>query len=137
MSLTDGPRYLGGENTITSVLSASVDRPLHASHLSVVSSFDMACSVALRGVAETARIAPSSTYIESAACTHALLACSKNDVKRAERMGERGEPCGVPSGIGNGSEVTESIFMTADRSVRNECIQLRSEERRVGKECLE
>ena len=123
VSLTIGPRYLGGENIITSVLSASVDKPFVLSHLSDTSSFEMACSVALRGVAETARIAPSSTYIESAACSHDLLVWRRNDVNRAERMGERGDPYGVPSRMGKGSDVTESIFMTADRSVRNEYIQ--------------
>ena len=123
VSLTIRPRYLGGENTITSVLSASVNKPLLASHLRDSSSLEMACSVALRGVAETARIAPSSTYMESTACSHDLLAWRRNDVNRAERIGERGDPCGVPSGMGKGSDVTESIFITADRSVRNECIQ--------------
>ena len=120
VSLMVGPRYLGGENTITSVLSAFVDKPLRASHLSNSSSFEMACSVALRGVAEMARMAPSSTYMESAACSHDLLAWRRNEVNRAERIGERGDPCGVPSGIGKGSDVTESIFMTAERPVRNE-----------------
>ena len=122
VSLTVGPRYLGGEKIITSVFSASVERPLRASHLSDSSSLETACSVALRGVADTARMAPSSTYMESAACSHDLLVCKRNDVNKAERIGERGDPCGVPSGMGKGSDVTESIFMTADRSVRNECI---------------
>ena len=38
----------------------------------------------------------------------------------AEMIGDRGEPCGVPSGTLNGVRVVESSRMDADRSVRNE-----------------
>ena len=38
----------------------------------------------------------------------------------AEMIGERGEPCGVPSGTLNGARVVESSRMEAKRSVRKE-----------------
>ena len=38
----------------------------------------------------------------------------------AEMIGERGEPCGVPSGTLNGARVVESSRMEAERSVRKE-----------------
>ena len=38
----------------------------------------------------------------------------------AERIGDRGEPCGVPSGTVKGSMSVESRHMEAVRLVRNE-----------------
>lgn len=38
----------------------------------------------------------------------------------AERMGDRGEPCGVPSGTIKGSISVESSHIEAVQSVRNE-----------------
>ena len=45
------------------------------------------------------------------------------EVKIADRIGERGEPWGVPSGTGKGSMVVESRRMDAVRLVRKEKIQ--------------
>ena len=56
-----GPRYLFGEKIMISVFSASVWRPFVSSQRRDCSSFEMALSHALLGVAEIARIAPSST----------------------------------------------------------------------------
>ena len=38
----------------------------------------------------------------------------------AEMIGDRGEPCGVPSGTLKGGRVVASIRIEAERSVRNE-----------------
>ena len=65
-------------------------------------------------------IAPSSTYKERAECVQLALRVSKNDVYMAERIGERGEPWGVPSGTVKGSMSVESRRMDAVRLVRNE-----------------
>ena len=65
-----GPRYLLGEKIISSVLSKSTVSPLAFSHLRHSSSLEEALVVALYGVAETERMAPSSTYNERAECDH-------------------------------------------------------------------
>ena len=57
-----GPRYLLGEKIISFVLSKSIASPFACSHLMHSSSLAEAFAVALYGVAETVRIAPSSTY---------------------------------------------------------------------------
>ena len=75
-----GPRYLFGEKIMISVFSASVWRPFVSSHRRDCSSFEMAFSHALLGVAEIARIAPSSTYKESAECVHVELRERRNEV---------------------------------------------------------
>ena len=75
-----GPRYLFGEKIMSSVFSASVWRPFVSSHRRDCSSFEMAFSHALLGVAEIARIAPSSTYSESDECVHVALRERRNEV---------------------------------------------------------
>ena len=80
MSFVFGPRYLGGEKIISSVLLKSAVRPLVLSQVSDCSNLEMALCAALMGVAETAKIAPSSTYRERAACDQCELSVSKNDV---------------------------------------------------------
>ena len=79
-SVTLGPRYLEGEKIINSVFSKSAVSPLVCSHLKVSSSFEMALVLALYGVAETERIAPSSTYKERDECCHVELWVRRNDV---------------------------------------------------------
>jgi hypothetical protein len=86
------------------------------------SNFETAFLVALYGVAETARIAPSSTYSDRDEWAHVELSFSKKEVKMALKMGDRGDPCGVPSGTGNGSMLVESSRMDAVRLVRKEKI---------------
>ena len=75
-----GPRYLYGEKIMISVFSASVWRPFVSSHRKDCSRFAMACSQALLGVAEIARMAPSSTYNESEECIHEELSERRNEV---------------------------------------------------------
>ena len=75
-----GPRYLLGEKIIISVFSASVWRPFVSSHRRDCSSFEMAFSQALLGVAEIAMMAPSSTYNESDECVHVELNERRNEV---------------------------------------------------------
>ena len=75
-----GPRYLSGEKIIISVFSASAWRPFVFSHRRDCSSFAMALSQALFGVAEIARMAPSSTYNESDECDHVELSERRNEV---------------------------------------------------------
>ena len=99
-------------------------RPLLLSQVRTSSNFDLAFVLALYGVAETKMIAPSSTYSESEECVHLELRVSRNDVYMAERMGDRGEPWGVPSGTVKGSMSIESRRMEAERLVRNEKIHV-------------
>ena len=73
MPVALGPRYLLGEKIISSVLSWSTMRPLACSHDRHSSSFEEAFVTALYGVAETKRMAPSSTYSERAEWDHDLL----------------------------------------------------------------
>ena len=75
-----GPRYLFGEKIIISVFSASAWRPFVSNHLRDCSNFEMAFSQALLGVAEIARIVPSSTYNESDECVHVALSERRNEV---------------------------------------------------------
>ena len=56
-----GPRYLFGEKIIILVFSVSAWRPFTSSQRRDCSSLEMAFSQALLGVAEIARMAPSST----------------------------------------------------------------------------
>ena len=123
MALGFGPRYLGGEKTISSVLSQSIVRPLTCSQFSTSSSFVLAESMALYGVADTARIAPSSTYNDREAWVHEALSVSRYDVNMALNMGDRGEPWGVPSGTEKGSVVEASNRMEAFLLVKKEKTQ--------------
>ena len=118
-----GPRYLLGEKIISSVLSKSTLSPLAWSHLRHSSSFDIAFVAALYGVADTVSMAPSSTYSDRDEWCHEELRVSRYEVKIALKIGDNGEPCGVPSGIGKGSRFVASNRMDAIRLVRNEKIQ--------------
>ena len=68
-------------------------------------------------------IAPSSTYRDRDEWVHVALSVSRNDVYIAERIGERGEPWGVPSGTVKGSMSVESRRIEAVRLVRKEKTQ--------------
>ena len=74
------PRYLFGEKIMISVFSASVWRPFVSSQRRDCSSFEMAFSHALLGVAEIVRMAPSSTYNESDECVHEELRERRKEV---------------------------------------------------------
>ena len=75
-----GPQYLGGEKIISSVFSKSAVRPFWCSQLRVSSNFEMAFLQALYGVADTAIIAPSSTYRERDEWVHVELSLRRNEV---------------------------------------------------------
>ena len=75
-----GPQYLFGEKIIISVFSASAWRPFEFNHRRDCSNLEMAFTQALLGVAEIARMAPSSTYNESDECVHVELSESRNEV---------------------------------------------------------
>ena len=115
-----GPRYLLGEKIISSVLSKSTVNPFVCSHSSTSSNLALAFMVALCGVAETDRMAPSSTYRDREECFHEALRVSRYDVKMALRMGERGDPWGVLSGTEKGLVFEDSNLMDAFQLVRNE-----------------
>ena len=118
-----GPQYLHGENIISSVFSKSTLSPFWWSHSRLSSSFAIAFVAALYGVADTVNMAPSTTYNDSDECLQEELRVSKYEVKMALRIGDRGDPCGVPSGMGKGSRLVASTLMDAVRLVRNEKIQ--------------
>ena len=49
-------------------------------------------------------MAPSSTYRERLACRHCLAVSRRDAVYNTERIGDKGDPYGVPFKTGNGSE---------------------------------
>jgi hypothetical protein len=95
----------GGRNTIASALSASVRRPWWASQAVTSSSPWAAVRRADRVVTPDANMAPSSTYSWTVLSVHVELRWRiMAEVYVAERMGDNGDPCGVPDSTGKGEE---------------------------------
>jgi hypothetical protein len=76
----------------------------------------MAAVVAL----ETLNIAPSSTYRVRSRCIHHKARSRRDAVYRAERMGDKGELCGVLLCMWQGSERVEPILSVTDHPVRKD-----------------
>ena len=100
MSVTTPPMHFSerlGVNEMNSDFSGSALRPLRASQPVISEKPFLASSAEWMCVTPQLKIAPSSTYMLRPRRFHVeLISFRRRDVKRADRMGERGEPWGVP-----------------------------------------
>ena len=81
---------------MNSDLSRSALRPFRASHPVISEKPFLTSSAEWICVTPQLNIAPSSIYMLSPCCFHvALISLRRGDVKRADKIGERGEPWGV------------------------------------------
>ena len=82
---------------MNSVFSRSARSPLRCNQLRTSSKPEHARRAAERKVVEAAKIAPSSTnMLSEREGDQRSVSLRRGEVKIADRMGERGEPCGVP-----------------------------------------
>ena len=86
-----------GANEMNSDLSGSALRPFRVSHPVISEKPFLTSSAEWMCVTPQLKMAPSSTYMLRPRRFHVVLMnFSKGEVKRAERIGVRGEPWGVP-----------------------------------------
>jgi hypothetical protein len=106
---------------MASALSASVFRPWRASQAVTSSRPLAAVRSADRAVAPDANMAPSSTYSWTVLSVHVELRWRiKAEVYVAERMGDNGDPCGVPDSTGKGEEEALLNARRVLRGARND-----------------
>jgi len=74
-------------------------------------------------VVDVTYIAPSSTYMVRSQRDHLLVISKRLAVYIADRMGDRGEPCGVPLIISNGSDTCPPPLRVAVRAERKDSTQ--------------
>jgi hypothetical protein len=103
---------------MNSHFSGSAVRPFRCSHRSTWEYPSAAESVAPRTVADVVYIAPSSTYMVRSLRAHVLVISSRLAVYIADKMGDRGEPYGVPLVISKDLETCPpplSVVVLEDR----------------------
>jgi hypothetical protein len=91
-------------NVMNSHFSGSAVRPFQYSHRSTCEYPSVAESVAPRTVTDVVYIAPSSTYMVRSLRAHILVISNKLVVYIMDKMGDKGDSCGVPLVISNDSE---------------------------------
>jgi len=87
---------LQGWKAMNLVLSGSMQRPLRNSQSVTVKKPSVHFCITEWWFAPVATIAPSSTYVERDLNFHVSATRRRGRMYRVERMGDMGEPCGVP-----------------------------------------
>ena len=109
-------------NTMSLLFSGSARRPFSRSQLSTIWYRTHAFSVATPVVADTLNIALLSMYSNRSLCIQLFAISRRDDVYNAERIGERGDPWGVPLRIGKGGETWSSTLIDTSLPVRKEVV---------------
>jgi hypothetical protein len=108
---------------ISSVFPGSALSPLAVSQQRT-SSYPIRAEVtAAWVVAEMAYMAPSSTYNMRSLWDQHIAMSRREAMYKANKMGERGEPCGIPLWTAHGAEVCVPIFRDTVCPVRKEWTQ--------------